>query len=89
MTDRNSTVRFGCPKCNASIVVEQNWTAGGVNDCGGYAVQCTACRHIFHFRLGRDVNDSRVFKGATILAIYDEAVDGDKDRVLAQFGLTA
>lgn len=87
MTDRQGTVRLGCPGCNAPIVIEQNWTAGGINDYGGYVLQCSSCKHTLHFRLGRDINDSRVVSGATVLATYDEAVDGEKESVLKQFDL--
>ncbi len=60
-----------------------------MNDYGGYVLQCSDCQRVFHCRLGRDIMDSRVMKGATVLATYDEAVDGEKDGVLKQFGLTA
>lgn len=87
MTDRHQTVELECKNCRAQIVIQQNWTAGGINDYGGYILQCTACKQVLHFRLGRDVNDSRVVSGATVLAAYDEAVEGERESLLQQYGL--
>lgn len=32
-----------CPKCNSKIVVQKNWTPGGMNDYGGYVLECIKC----------------------------------------------
>ena len=76
-----------CNQCNNEIQINQRWTAGGINDRGGFVLQCSACNHIFEFHLGRDINDSGVKSGAKILARYDDGIEGDKIKVLKQFGL--
>lgn len=76
-----------CGKCTHPIEVLQRWTPGGINDYGGYVLACENCGHIFHLRLGRDINDSKVMHGAKVLETYDDEVE-DKAAVLARFGLT-
>ena len=81
-----SEARAKCPKCGNDVVIERNWTPGGINDSGGYVLQCEKCDHIFAFHLGRDVYDSRVLHGAKILGTYDDGL-GNKDNVLGEYGL--
>ena len=90
MANEAARVEAPCPNkmCNSIVVIEQNWTAGGVNDYGGYVLKCSACQTVFHMYLGRDINDSRVIGGAKVLATYDMEV-GDRDEVLARYGLKA
>lgn len=86
MTDRHEDVTLQCPDCSALIDISKNWTAGGINDYGGWVLKCITCSHVFHHRLGRDVNDSEV-NGATILdTYYDESEN--QDEVLKRYGLS-
>jgi len=78
--------RTKCPGCDNDVVIERNWTPGGVNDSGGYVLQCEKCNHIFAFHLGKDINDSRVLRGAKKLDTYDDEL-GNKDTVLGKYGL--
>ena len=64
--------RTKCPGCDNDVVIERNWTPGGINDSGGYVLQCEKCNHIFAFHLGKDINDSRVLRGAKKLDTYDD-----------------
>ncbi len=88
MTDRQATQTLTCSNCPNTIQIDQHWTAGGMNDYGGYVLQCTRCNHVFSFRLGRDINDSHVSKGAKVLETWDESVPGDKEAALQRQGLT-
>ena len=81
-----SEARTKCPACNNDVVIERNWTPGGVNDSGGYVLQCAKCDHKFAFHLGQDVYASRVLSGAKVLATYDKE-SGNKDDVLGTYGL--
>lgn len=68
------------------VVIERNWTKGGVNDSGGYVLQCEKCSNKFAFHLGKDIYDSRVLRGATVVDTYDDGLE-NKDEVLARHGL--
>lgn len=76
-----------CPHCGNKIVVEQNWEPGGMNDYGGYALECGKCHKALDFCLGRDIQMSRVLRGAKILGTYDDGMKGDKEAVLKRYGI--
>jgi uncharacterized Zn finger protein len=79
-------VDLDCEGCGISIEIEQNWTAGGVNDRAGVVLKCDACGHVFEYHVGRDVNDPCVVRGAKILARYDDDI-GEKAAILKAYGL--
>ena len=87
MADQHEDVFPAVPEVRAAIEISKNWTAGGVNDYGGFVLECASCQHVFHFRLGRDISDSRVVRGAKALETYDDEIPGDKDDVLRRFHL--
>lgn len=86
MADERATQYGSCPNCGQQIIIDQLWTAGGVNDYGGYVLQCAKCKTVFAHQLGRDIMDSRVVSGATVLATYDDEVGNEAD-VLGRYGL--
>lgn len=81
-----ATVTTECEKCQNGIEINQRWTPGGVNDYGGFVLQCGKCSHVFDLHLGRDIDYSEVNEGAKVLAKYNDE-RGDKQAVLAKFGL--
>ena len=81
-----ATISSECPVCNNAIEIDNRWTPGGVNDYGGYVLQCIACNHVFALHVGRDVNDSRVTGGAKKIDQYDDEL-GNKEQVLKKHGL--
>jgi len=85
MTD-TATVIGTCPHCGNTIEIDKIWEPGGVNDYGGYALQCLKCRRPFHLHLGRDIQMSRVRSGAKVLDTYDDE-RGHKDEVLKRHGI--
>lgn len=87
MADRHAHLQSACPKCSSKIEAEQNWTAGGINDYGGWVLRCNSCGALFHLRLGRDINDSRVIHGATVVDAYDDELK-NKDEILKKHGLS-
>ena len=76
-----------CLRCSNEVTITNRWTPGGMNDYGGYVLECSTCHKPFAFRLGRDINDSSVDTGATVLATWDEELN-NKAEVLAKFGLS-
>ena len=82
----HATISAKCSACNNSIEIDNRWTAGGINDYGGYILQCAKCDHIFALHVGRDINDSLVTTGAKIIDQYDDEL-GDKEEILKKHGL--
>lgn len=87
METNRATVSLKCPKCENTIIIDQAWTPGGLNDYGGFVLQCEACDHIFDCYLGRDIQMSHVESGAKALDTYDNDVEGDRTSTLAKYGL--
>lgn len=81
-----ATVTSKCPHCSNGVEISQIWTPGGMNDYGGYVLECLKCHKAFELYLGRDINDSRVNEGARVLDTYDKEL-GDRTDVLAKYGL--
>ena len=73
-------------QCGNEILIDKIWERGGVNDKGGYVLKCNRCESVFAFRLGKDINSSRVRNGAKLLATYDDEI-GDEAAVLKKFGI--
>lgn len=89
MTDRSAQLETPCPneKCDNIITIQQNWTAGDMNDYGGFILECTTCHTIFDFYVGRDIDASRVLAGAKKLADYNKDVEGDRESARKRCGL--
>lgn len=87
MTDRHAHLQTACPKCGSKIEAEQNWTAGGINDYGGWVLKCNSCGALFHIRLGRDINDSRVICGATVIDTYHDELR-NRDEILRKHSVS-
>jgi uncharacterized Zn finger protein len=90
MPDRDATLSATCPKpeCGQEVEIHQRWTAGGVNDYGGYVLQCKKCGTVYPLHLGRDILDSRVRSGANVLDTYDDEIEGNREEVLKRHGLS-
>lgn len=78
-----------CPRCQQPIHVSMGRFAGGFNDHGGWVLSCSKCGQKFAFRVKNPSDASSVFAGATVIASWDDATDGDESRVLADHGLSA
>ena len=90
MSRETATIHAKCtatPDCVGLFEIEQVWEAGGVNDRGGWVVECAVCSQPNHVRIGRDVNDSRMVSGGKKLDAYDDEL-GDKGEVLKRHGLS-
>lgn len=76
-----------CAQCSAEIIIDCVWEPGGMNDYGGFIVQCQACDAVQEIDVGRDVYMSRVRRGAQLLDRYDRDVDGARERKRKKHGL--
>ena len=67
---------FNCPNddCDNEFSANIVKHKGGENDYGWWAIKCGNCGEIFINYIGRDVNDSALTKGGTILKRYDKDV---------------
>ena len=81
MEQEHATLTVGCttPGCQGEFVVDKTWTPGGVNDYGGWIIQCAICTHPNDVEVGRDVNDSRLVSGGRILSSWDRDMDDRND----------
>lgn len=86
MSRENALTLTACGKCKNPVEIDQSWTSGGMNDYGGFVLECDKCGDKFVVHVGKDVNDSRVRSGATLLDRYDDEVN-NRDEVLARHGL--
>lgn len=82
-----ATISSECPVCSNPIEIDKRWTSGGINDYGGYILQCTKCNEVFALHIGRDIMDSQVAFGARKIDQYDDEL-GNKEEILKKYGLT-
>ena len=75
-----------CPTCKNEIKINNVWTPGGVNDYGGWVVECNNCSTKSHVRIGRDVRVSEMISGAKLIDQYDDEL-GNKEEILSKYGL--
>ncbi len=83
----SATLITKCPKCNNDIEIDQRWTPGGLNDYGGYILQCLKCNHIFSLHIGRDIIDSCVISGAKQIDQYNDE-HSNKEEILKKYGIS-
>ncbi len=86
MTD-SATILAKCPHCGNAIKVWRVWGPDGVNETGGFALECDQCQRHFQLEVGRDIQISRVVKGARVLDTFDDNLAGDKEKVLERHGI--
>ena len=67
-----TTLIFKCQnaECNNEFTARIIEHRGGLNDEGSWIVKCRKCKDIFSINVGRDVNDSSLTSGGTILGKY-------------------
>jgi hypothetical protein len=76
-----------CDNCDNKIEINQIWTPGGVNDRGGWVVECEKCSKKLHVRIGRDVNDSQMISGGKKIDSYDDELK-NKDQILSSHDIS-
>lgn len=78
-----------CPSCEKPIHISVGRWPGGINDSGGWVLKCAGCDHVFPVNVKNPDDASRVDSGATILATWDDQIEGDRAHTLAAQGITA
>lgn len=77
----SSSLRFNCEnkdcdnKFSAHIIEHK----GGVNDYGWWIIKCDKCQTVFDAYIGRDVNDSSLTSGGTILEKLDKEIYSEEE----------
>jgi len=75
------------PDCGQRIRVSIGRWPGGINDRGGFVVECGKCHKKSHIAVSNPNGASSVMSGGRVVATWDDDM-GDKDDVLAAHGLT-
>lgn len=76
------------PGCDQRIQVSIGRFPGGVNDRGGFVIECGKCQNKSHFPVSNPDDASYVDSGGRVMAKWDSEVEGDREEVLAKFGLS-
>ena len=67
MFTESETLFTKCPNCGNPIVIRKVWIPGGCNDYGSFLVECLKCKNRFEIYVGRDVDESSIESGATLI----------------------
>jgi hypothetical protein len=83
------TVVVKCPNtnCKANIKLSIGKVPGGVNDSGGWILECEKCHNTFPYPVKNPDDYSSVDHGATILDSWDNEIPGDKQDVIKKHNL--
>jgi len=76
-----ASLTFKCPNkdCKNEFHAHIVEHRGGVNDYGWWIIKCNSCQTIFDTYIGRDVNDSSLISGGSILERLDKEVQNEED----------
>ncbi|GAA0524800.1 hypothetical protein [Chitinophaga japonensis] len=85
----HNTVVVKCPNpsCKANIQLSVGKVPGGVNDSGGWILECERCKTKFPYSVKNPDDYSSVEKGAKILDTWDNDIPDSKKEVLKKHGL--
>ena len=86
MARSTSYIRCANKACENTIEIALSWTPGGMNDYGGFILQCGKCSTVFPQYIGRDISDSRVQAGGKSLDSWDKGVPGHQEQVYERHG---
>lgn len=73
--------------CDQAIHISIGRWPGGVNDRGGFVIECTNCGHRSYIAVSNPKDASSVTSGGRIIATWDEDAE-ELDEVLDTYGLT-
>ncbi len=76
------------PGCGQRINVSVGRFPGGVNDRGGFVIECTNCHKKTHISVANPNDASSVHSGGRVVARWDDELDGERERALAAHGQT-
>lgn len=75
-----------CPNCEANIHLIVGRYPGGVNDSGGWVLECDACASLFPLGVKNPDDASRVRSGATVIDSWDDEIN-NRGHILAKHGV--
>ncbi|MGN2375617.1 hypothetical protein ACTFAO_18290 [Sphingobacterium spiritivorum] len=87
ISHRTEVVKCPNPSCKGNIQLSIGKVPGGVNDSGGWILQCDNCGTKFPYEVKNPDDYSSVKSGATILDSWDNDVPESKIRVLKKHDL--
>lgn len=64
-----------CPNCGANINLKVGRYRGGVNDSGGWILNCHACASLFPLEVKNPDDASSVLSGATVIDSWDDEIN--------------
>lgn len=76
------------PGCGQKIRVCNGRFPGGINDRGGFVIECTACHEKSHIRVSNPTDASYVESGGKVVGTWDDEIEGDMDKMLAKHGVS-
>ena len=76
------------PACGERIRVSVGRFTGGINDRGGFVIKCAKCQKLSHYPVLNPDDASFVESGGQVIDKWDSEVDGDRENVLAEHGLS-
>jgi hypothetical protein len=87
MHDKEALVETRCPHCKSPVLLEKRWNVG-VNSYGGWVLRCghERCKRIFALDIGRDVYESKLISGASLLIKFRDN-PADRAMILSDFGV--
>jgi hypothetical protein len=76
-----------CPNCKDNINISVGRYPGGINDYGGWVLECAMCAKKFQISVKNPDDLSSVVSGASVVASWDDEME-NKAGVLAAHGLS-
>lgn len=76
------------PGCDQRIRVSIGRFPGGLNDRGGLVIECAKCQNKSHLPVSNPNDASSVDSGGRVVATWDSEVEGEREEVLAKYGLS-
>ncbi|MFT3981186.1 MAG: hypothetical protein QM687_11995 [Ferruginibacter sp.] len=87
ISHRTEVVKCPNPSCKVNIHLSIGKVPGGVNDSGGWILQCNTCGTKFPYSVKNPDDYSSVESGAKILDSWDNEIPDSKKEILEKHGL--
>ena len=86
---KHKTVIVKCPNenCKENIKLTVGKVTFGINDSGGWVLECNSCKTKFPYKVKNPTDYSHVDEGATILGYWDNEITDSKSNILKKHDL--
>ena len=88
MEATHQSQKVKCPNCSCNINCTVGSFRGGINDYGGWILECSSCNTKFPLNVKNPDDASSVLSGAKIIASWDDEVEGDRDFKFNKHGIS-